>query len=181
MTRPFGVVASILFAVTAGVTSAPAQAPRAPARQPVPVTYDATAELLAEVRGLRAEVTSAAKTSLRAQLLTARLQVQEQRIMYLERQRSEVAVRVSAAERERVHLTSELQRLQDRRPQIVDAEEARQIDQLLPGLRAELQQRQNAEAALRGEEQQVLSAIATEQGRWNDFNTRLDELERAVY
>ena len=37
-------------------------------------------ELLAEVRSLRSEIRRASDTSIRAQLLVARLQVQEQRI-----------------------------------------------------------------------------------------------------
>ena len=49
--------------------------------------------LTAEIRALRAELAESARTGLRLQLLTARIQAQEQRIIYLDRQRTEAAAR----------------------------------------------------------------------------------------
>src|SRR5215203_62578 len=63
---------------------------------------DLNAELLAEVRGLRADLAQSNRASVRAQLLVARVQLQEQRIMYFDRRRAEVAARIAeAAEKSR--------------------------------------------------------------------------------
>ena len=43
--------------------------------------------LTAEIRALRAELAESARTGLRLQSLTARIQAQEQRIIYLDRRR----------------------------------------------------------------------------------------------
>ena len=56
-----------------------------------------SAALTAEFRAPRGELSAAAAASLRLQMLVSRLQAEEQRIIYLDRLRSEVAVRRSAA------------------------------------------------------------------------------------
>ena len=63
---------------------------QAPAAQPRPASMD---ELVAEVRALRAEIQQMADSSIRAQLLVARLQVQEQRIAGIARQLSDTGSR----------------------------------------------------------------------------------------
>ena len=50
----------------------------------------AVSALVAEIRALRADLVESAQRSLRSQLLLGRLQMQEQRLTYLDRQRSEV-------------------------------------------------------------------------------------------
>ena len=50
----------------------------------------AVSALVAEVRALRADLAESVQRSVRSQLLLGRLQMQEQRLTYLARQRSEV-------------------------------------------------------------------------------------------
>ena len=69
-------------------------APPTPQRETDPI-----AALTAEFRALRAELSAAAAASLRLQMLVARLQAEEQRIIYLDRLRSEVGVRRSMPSR----------------------------------------------------------------------------------
>jgi len=79
-----------IVTVVSAQTNTPPSAPRGPME-----------ELLAEVRSLRAEVRRAADTSIRAQLLVARLQLQEQRINSLTRQLVETQRQLSDNERAR--------------------------------------------------------------------------------
>jgi chromosome segregation ATPase len=44
-------------------------------------------------------------------------------------------------------------------------------------LKAQLAQMQREEQQLRSQEIELSSQLTTEQGRWQDFNSRLDELE----
>ena len=47
-------------------------------------------------------------------------------------------------------------------------------------LQADAQAAFESEQRLRSEEADVQSVLSAEQGRWSDFNARLDELERAL-
>ena len=60
-------------------------------QRPVPdhLRVDVSAALLAEVRALRADLAQVNQAAVRAQLLTARVQLQEQRVMYFDRRRAD--------------------------------------------------------------------------------------------
>lgn len=55
----------------------------------------------------------------------------------------------------------------------------REMELHLDRMKAQLATQDAALARLQGEEAQAVSNLATEQARWNDFNARLDELERS--
>ena len=65
------------------------------------VTTPGMAELLTEVRALRADVNQAAGASMRMQLLVARLSLQEQRVNTVGHQLTDVTAQLDAAVRER--------------------------------------------------------------------------------
>jgi hypothetical protein len=148
------------------------------------------AALLAEVRALRADLAEASRNSLRAQLLVARVQLQEQRIIYFDRRRAEAATRVAEAaekSREAAVKVTELEEQQRRFRAGVAQIPKPEVDAMVAQLGSELDKvRGDAAAAvqteqrLRTEEAGVASALADETGRWTEFNTRLDELERAL-
>ena len=81
MGRVSGCVAVLVLSLTAA--SLPAQS-----QQAAPAA--STADLLAEVKALRADLQAVAGASLRAQLLVARLSLQEQRIATLGKQLTDV-------------------------------------------------------------------------------------------
>lgn len=153
-----------------------------------PATSDTA--LLAEVRALRADLADATRNSLRAQLLVARVQLQEQRIIYFDRRRADAAARVAdAAEKSRQVLVrvNELEEQQRRFRATTNQIPKDQAEGMLAQIGLELQMARDdaaaaarAEQQLRVEESGLVSALADETGRWNDFNTRLDELERAL-
>ena len=143
-----------------------------------PATLD---DLVVEVRALRADLSRTAGAGMRMQLLTARLALQEQRISALATQHADVVTRLTAATRERTDAEEQMKRWEtiDARslpPELTRAEfEARREH-----FTRMLSQSRGAEQQLRGQESGLAAQIAAEQGRWADFNGRLDELERSL-
>jgi hypothetical protein len=138
-------------------------------------------ELLTEVRGLRAEVNQAASASIRAQLIVARLQLQEQRINVVAGQLAEVRRLITTLESGQIPLTAELKRIDDSaRTGNVPPEEQKRLEMNLGTLKAQLAQMQRQERQLRLQETELSSQLTSEQGRWIDFNSRLDDIERQL-
>ena len=50
----------------------------------------------------------------------------------------------------------------------------------LEGARKEAEAASKAEQQLRAQEAEAIANLSGEQGRWNEFNARLDELERSM-
>lgn len=158
--------------------SGPAAAQTAPGTR----AEDAIAALAAEFRALRAELAETARASLRLQVLTARLQAQEQRIIHLDRQRSESTARRAQTEQMRAMTASQLGQfdaMQDA-AKATSPEERRAIEQMLRETKERLAQQDETLQQLRLEENEAQNALAQEQGRWSDLNARLDELERSL-
>jgi len=136
-------------------------------------------DLLTEMRGLRADLAQTANTSMRMQVLTARLTLQEQRIAVLSNQRAELLARLAAAERERVEIETRVKGLQDD-SQRVKPEMREEVEGALKAETTRLSQRVQFEQQLRSQETDLTGLIASEQGRWEEFNGRLDELEKSL-
>jgi chromosome segregation ATPase len=130
-----------------------------------------------KVRALRTEITERYRNTLRSQLLVARLQLQEQRIMHLDRQRAKVSSRVAATAQRRREAAATLRSMET---QAGASDAQNPVAALLREFRAEIASLEAAERQIRGEEAQLLNAVSDEQARWSDFNTRLDDLERVL-
>lgn len=143
-------------------------------------TAPATDELLAEVRGLRAEINQAAGTSLRAQLLVARLQLQEQRINTVARQLTDVQERLANTERVLIPMTAQLKGALEEPPDAASPDQRRDMEQHRQLLKSQLDEMRKVEQELRGQEASLTAHLAEAQSRWADFNERLDELERML-
>lgn len=141
---------------------------------------DPIAALTAEFRALRAELSEAAAASLRLQMLVARLQAQEQRIIYLDRLRSEVAVRRSNAEQARNEVAMRIGNLSGAETAGLDPERRLAVASQLESEKSRLALQDRTLQQIQAEETDAVNALAQEQGRWNDFNARLDELERTL-
>ena len=166
------VLASPAFAGRPGFSQT---APQTPQRETDPV-----AALTAEFRALRAELSAAAAATLRLQMLVARLQAQEQRIIYLDRLRSEVAVRRSNAEQGRNELARRIGQLTGAETTRLDPEKRRDLESAVESEKSQLALQDRTLQQIQVEENDAVNALAQEQGRWNDFNARLDELERSL-
>ena len=150
-----------------GATLLTGQAPAAPAR---PASMD---DLVAEVRALRSDIQQMADSSLRAQLLVARLQVQEQRIAGIARQLAETEEQIRALEGARnPFLTQMLKNFETQTPGNPDEPNP------FAGLKAQLEKLENGDPVLIERQASLSRLLAEEQARWVTFNTQLEELER---
>jgi uncharacterized coiled-coil protein SlyX len=152
-----GVVSLVTIAVVSGQVARSAQ----------PTTDPATA-LLAEVRGLRAELNQAVGTSMRTQLLLARLALQEGRINTISNQLVNVRQQLASARLALGPVMEQVKRAQEAGTEIDD------------NLKPLVETMQRSEQGLRDQEAELVVLVSTEQGRWLDFNARIDELERSL-
>jgi hypothetical protein len=163
------------IALTLGVVTAPfAQtgAPPSPQR-------GSMEELLAEVRGLRAEIRQASDTSIRAQLLVARLQVQEQRIASLNRRLVDVERQRSENERSRSAITAQMG-IFAKAQEGQSPTEREEFEQVLGPIKAQMALMDKTETDLQTQHTYLTGLIADEQSRWTTFNAMLDELAKPV-
>jgi chromosome segregation ATPase len=142
---------------------------------------DGMDQLLAEVRGLRAELRQAAGASTRMQLLLARLSLQEQRITALNRQASDLQQQLAELAQARTTTAEHLDRLTTAFQNTgVPTQDQKAIEYEIAALKTRVVEQQQEEQRLQLQFTQISNVIATEQGRWMEFNTRLDELERSL-
>lgn len=164
------VLAAALAAMVATYKVSAAQQPTA--QDPMPA-------LLAEVRALRIAMQQAATVAPRVQLALARLNIEEQRISQLAAQLDQVRRELTAASLESQKLSDELpgieQGLQSTDEKIRRSSEAAQT-----WIKQKLAAQSRLEQQLRIRENEAAQALGTEQARWIDLNTRLDELERLL-
>jgi DNA repair exonuclease SbcCD ATPase subunit len=137
-------------------------------------------ELLAEMRGLRADLVKAAHDTGRIQLLSARLSIEEQRLHGLSQQLIEVRDDLAKVTSDRMEVEARLGQIDTSLARAVpidplkDAYDFRsELTNRLSGLRAR-------ESQLRAHESEVSTLVTSEEGRWLDFNSRLDDLERSL-
>jgi DNA repair exonuclease SbcCD ATPase subunit len=142
-----------------------------------PSTYN---ELLAELRGLRADLVKSAQVSGRIQLFSARLSIEEQRLRGLSQQLIEVRDDLAKVTSDRIDIETRIGQIDTSLSRAVpidpqrDAYEFRnQLMNRLSGLRAR-------ESELRAHESDVSTLLTSEERRWSDFNSRLDDLEGSL-
>jgi hypothetical protein len=167
------ILAAFLLLIVATTTSAQTAKPApAPTRE-----ADALAVLTSELRALRADIAEVSRASLKLQLLTARIQAQEQRIIYLDRQRTEAAARRLDHEQGMGAMASMFT------PEMlskVPPEQRRDLEFMVQQQKTQRQQQEQMLNDLRVKESDAESALSQEQGRWADLNTRLEELEKSL-
>lgn len=143
-----------------------------------PATLD---DLLREVRALRADLNESLRSTTRSQLVMGRVQVQEQRISTLKGElfNTQMVLRMAAQERERTETTAT--NVEDAiRSGNLSTERARQLEKELADVKDRLLREQRTESELRYREAELVSTLAIDQNRWTKFNSRLDDLERAL-
>jgi hypothetical protein len=143
-----------------------------------PATLD---DLLREIRGLRADVNESLRSTTRSQVVMARVQAQELRISSFKGDlaNTQIQLRLAAQERERTEATAT--GVEDGiRSGNLTTERARQLEKELADVKDRLYREQRTENELRNREAELVNTLAIEQGRWSDFNSRLDDLERAL-
>jgi chromosome segregation ATPase len=170
--RPFAVAVLLI------VTGIAAFAVRGSAQAQQPSGPDVLPALLQEVHGLRAAMEQMATSNAHAQLLVGRLQLQEGRMNSMIRRLDTVRDEHAKAQTAYEQIRGGIKMLEgDRSPDDAPQE---QRDQMLAGLRHQVDTARAAADRWAAEEAQLTSDLTAEQGRWLDINQRLDELERSL-
>ena len=127
-------------------------------------------------RGPRAaaDIQHLADASIRAQLLVARLQVQEQRIAGIARQLSETEEQIRALEGARNPFLTEMLKQFDK-----ELAEPGEVNPFA-GMKAQLEKLENGDPVLKERQLTLSRQLSEEQARWIAFNAQLEELERLV-
>jgi hypothetical protein len=144
---------------------------------PTGSTAGSLGEILAELRGIRADLAQAHRASQHAQLLGMRLQLQEQRVTAVGRHLADVQERLRENDRAKEPLLAALKMFQkDPDP---DAEKE-EVDFIAAPLKSQIAALEKASTELRTEEADASRMLVEEQARWTSFNARIEELERAL-
>jgi hypothetical protein len=149
------------------------------AEQTTPAS-DVLGALLTEVRGLRAAMERMASAGPRVQLALGRLQLQEQRIVNQIRRLDAVKVSVAAAREELKGVEDRAKQLEGVVRDFPNSQNRSEAEMALAQLKGDLARKQAQVQRLTAEETMLEQDIASEQGRWSDFNQRLEALEREL-
>ena len=136
--------------------------------------------LTAEIRALRAELAESARTGLRLQLLTARIQAQEQRIIYLDRQRGEAVTRRVNLEQVRNEVAAQVGRFGASELSALANDQRRDVEFAMADTKRRLADQDRLLQQAQMDENEAVNALSQEQSRWGDLNTRVDDLERSL-
>ena len=152
------------------------------ARQVAPAAAndDVLAQLLVEVRGLRAAMEQMASAGPRVQLFASRLQMQETRMNNMIRRLDGVRDNLRQEQDELQRAQGVQKQFEDKiatSPQLAGRDE---LTQIVAQAKAEVAGHRAAVTRLAAEEAQLTQDLGVEQGRWIEINQRLDELERAL-
>jgi len=135
--------------------------------------------LLAEVRALRAEVTQVTSAGIRTQVLVARLQLQEQRVLNAARQLAEAQKELATVQGRINGERARVRQLEDASSRAMG--QGRTVyQQAIAEAGTQIEQQQRQELQLQARERELLRAVSDEQSRWTDFSDRLDMLERSL-
>jgi hypothetical protein len=168
MWRGIAIGSCMAVLVVGGVSG---QAQRAPA------TLD---DLLTELRGLRADLNASAGTTTRAQVIVGRLGVQEHRIASVTRELGEAQNQLRDAMQQRQRTSAMVAAMKQRMESGAAVFDRVSYGRDIAEIESRLLRERQREDDLRYRENELLNMLVTEQGRWIDFSSRLDDLERAL-
>lgn len=165
---------ALFFVITLLVTGV------AVSRSQAPDSPGILSALLVEVRGLRAAMEQMASAGPRVQLALGRLQLQEQRLTTLLMKVDATRASLAGMQRQLAQQQGQLVQLETAEKEAPDPNERRQAEHMIAMMRREMATTSSEIQRLTAEESSTSADIASEQARWNEFNQRLEELERAL-
>jgi DNA repair exonuclease SbcCD ATPase subunit len=122
----------------------------------------------------------AAHDSGRIQLLSARLSIEEQRLHGLSQQLIEVRDDLARATSDRMEVEARLGQIDTSLSRAVPIDPLKDAYDLRSELANRLSGLRARESQLRAHESEVSTLVTSEERRWLDFNSRLDDLERSL-
>jgi hypothetical protein len=178
MTRIASTLALAGFLTVIAPASTFAQSPP-PARPDAPATLD---DILKELRALRAELNEATGAGLRAQILVARLALQEQRITGVARELTEIQEKLRASEQAKpVANMLKAFGMPEGAPGAAGAPgQPEAANPFFDMIRGQAEQLEKGDAELKARQEELLRLLGDEQSRWTAFNAQLEALERGA-
>ena len=167
---------AVAFALIAILLVGVAGSARGQQRTPPTATAATMDDVLNELRALRTELKESSAATLRAQLLVARLQLQEQRINTVWRQLSEVDDKLQANEKGRM-APEQVLKLMGVEP---GAEPSKEMGPIVEMFRNQMDASTKTDSELKQRQAELMQLITQEQSRWTAFNEQLEALEKAV-
>lgn len=169
ITHPSRLSLGVIAVAALAVTGTSGQTPAEPPQDPV----------LAEIRALRADLNHRLEASIRAQLLVARLTLQEQRINSVLTQLRQVDDKVRENLGARTSSEAMVKMFGLDKPDL-SAEQKEGANVFFETLKAGLDNLQDADAELKRQQADLSAQLAQEQARWRAFSSLLDELEATL-
>ena len=160
-------IAILVLAVTGGVTGQ---------QRPAPSRAATLDDLLEELRAFRSELRDSSATSLRAQLLLARLQLQEQRVNTIWRQLSEVEDKLQATQKEG-GAPEHILKLMGVAP---GTEPPSQMAPVIEMFKTQMAAAEKANTDLKQRQAELTQLMTNEQSRWTTLNAEIEALEKAL-
>jgi predicted nucleic acid-binding Zn-ribbon protein len=175
-----GISVFILIAAGLGVGAALQGGPAAQTSQAAQ-GQDILPALLVEVRGLRAAMEQMASSGPRVQLALGRLQLQEQRVNNLLRRLETVRAGLAAAQRDDDNTRQQLASVEEAlKSGALPERERGMTEEQMVVLKINSARAATEVQRLQVEESGIVQELASEQGRWNDINQKMEELERTL-
>ena len=160
-------IAILVVAVTGGVTGQ---------QRPAPSRAATLDDVLEELRAFRTELRDSSATGLRAQLLLARLQVQEQRVSTIWRQLAEVEDRLQATEKEG-GAPEHILKLMGVEPGTAPPAHLAPVIEMF---KTQMAAAEKANTDLKQRQAELTQLMADEQSRWTTLNAEIEALEKAL-
>ena len=138
-------------------------------------------DLLAEIRGLRAEINQVAAAGIRAQLFSTRLSLQEQRIRTSADQLAEVKRMLTSSGADYRARSAHLKRVEDSFGDGTGSStKSAELEAMLGHLREEVDRSGREEEALRAQHQELLKTLSAEENLWIDVASKLAGIEQEL-
>jgi chromosome segregation ATPase len=145
-----------------------------------PGNSDTMRELLAEVRGLRLALERAATSGPRIQVLMARVQVQEQRMLNLTNRLTAVRGEIASIDQQLPSITMTMRQLEQQIKRVSEPNEREALEEQVAGLRMQNETSLARRQELASEDALLAQQLGDEQTRANELQDRLDQLERSL-
>jgi hypothetical protein len=145
-------------------------------QRPAPSRAATLDDLLEELRAIRSELNDSSATTLRAQLLLARLQLQEQRVTTIWRQLSEVEDKLQAAEKGG-EAPEHILKLMGVTP---GTDPPAHLAPFMEMFKTQMAAAEKTNTELRQRQAELTQLLTTEQSRWSTLNADIEALERAL-
>jgi len=166
-TLAVALIAILVVGVTGGVTGQ---------QRPSPSRAATLDDLLEELRAFRSELRDSSATSLRGQLLLARLQLQEQRVNTIWRQLSEVEDKLQDTQKDGA-APEQVLKLMGVEP---GADPPAHLAPVIEMFKTQMAATERANTDLKQRQAELLQLMANEQSRWTTLNADIEALERAL-